>query len=74
MAAATQKSSVIHLLAESFLGHTPRWYKQAIAISLLLNVAVFLTFGPLATGWLILAEFIFTLAMALKCFPRFLMH
>ena len=69
MATATQKSSVIHLLAESFLGHTPRWYKQAIAISLLLNVVVFLTLGSLATGWLILAEFIFTLAMALKCFP-----
>lgn len=57
------------MLAESFLGHTPRWYKQAIAISLLLNVVVFLALGPLATGWLILAEFIFTLAMALKCFP-----
>lgn len=69
MATATQKNSVIHLLAESFLGHTPRWYKQAIAISLLLNVVVFLTLGSLATGWLILAEFIFTLAMALKCFP-----
>ena len=69
MTTATQKNSVIHLLAESFLGHTPRWYKQAIAISLLLNVVVYLTLGPLATGWLILAEFIFTLAMALKCFP-----
>jgi NhaB family Na+:H+ antiporter len=64
-----QKNGVIHLLSESFLGHTPRWYKQAVAISLLLNVAVFLALGPLATGWLILAEFIFTLAMALKCFP-----
>ncbi|MDH4234847.1 MAG: sodium/proton antiporter NhaB [Gallionella sp.] len=69
MTTSAQKNNVIHLLAESFLGHTPRWYKQAIAISLLLNVAVFLAFGPLTTGWLILAEFIFTLAMALKCFP-----
>ena len=69
MTTAIQKNSVIHLLSESFMGHTPRWYKQAVAISLLLNVAVFLTLGTLVTGWLILAEFIFTLAMALKCFP-----
>lgn len=69
MATVIQKNGIVHLLAESFLGHTPRWYKRAIAISLLLNVVVFLTLGPLATGWLILAEFIFTLAMALKCFP-----
>lgn len=56
-------------LAKSFLGHTPRWYKQAIVACLLLNPLVYLTVGPLVTGWLILAEFIFTLAMALKCFP-----
>jgi NhaB family Na+:H+ antiporter len=60
---------VFRALATSFLGHTPRWYKQAVAASLVLNVAVFFVLGPLATGWLILAEFIFTLAMALKCFP-----
>lgn len=69
MASVTQKNGVIHLLSESFLGHAPRWYKQAIIISLLLNAVVFMTLGPLATGWLLLAEFIFTLAMALKCFP-----
>ena len=69
MTTVMQNNGVIHLLAESFLGHTPRWYKRAIAISLLLNVVVFFTLGPLVTGWLILAEFIFTLAMALKCFP-----
>ncbi|MBI5890269.1 MAG: sodium/proton antiporter NhaB [Nitrosomonadales bacterium] len=60
---------VLRALATSFLGHTPNWYKQAIAASLVLNVAVFFLLGPLATGWLLLAEFIFTLAMALKCFP-----
>ncbi|MDH4283802.1 MAG: hypothetical protein OEV35_00635 [Gallionellaceae bacterium] len=69
MTSVTQKTGVIYLLSESFLGHAPRWYKQAVAISLLLNVVVFLTLGSLAAGWLILAEFIFTLAMALKCFP-----
>src|SRR3970040_2226800 len=60
---------VFRALATSFLGHTPRWYKQAIAASLVFNVAAYFILGPLATGWLILAEFIFTLAMALKCFP-----
>jgi Na+:H+ antiporter, NhaB family len=69
MAIATPEVSIIHVLAESFLGHTPRWYKQAIVASLLLNLVVFAVFGPLVTGWVILAEFIFTLAMALKCFP-----
>jgi len=68
MTTATQ-TSVFRILATSFLGHTPRWYKLAIVASLILNVGVFFAFGPLVTGWLILAEFIFTLAMALKCFP-----
>jgi NhaB family Na+:H+ antiporter len=68
MTTATQPG-ILNVLASSFLGHTPRWYKQAIVASLLLNFAVYLAAGPLVTGWLILAEFIFTLAMALKCFP-----
>ncbi|MBU0622553.1 MAG: sodium/proton antiporter NhaB [Gammaproteobacteria bacterium] len=68
MTTATQPG-VLNVLASSFLGHTPRWYKQAIVACLILNVAVFYTVGPLITGWLILGEFIFTLAMALKCFP-----
>lgn len=69
MTTVVQPGGLLRTFAEAFLGHTPRWYKQAVAFSLVLNVAVFATFGPLATGWLILAEFIFTLAMALKCFP-----
>ena len=69
MAVVAQADGVIRVLAESFLGHTPRWYKQAIVACLALNVGFFFGVGPLATGWLILAEFIFTLAMALKCFP-----
>lgn len=69
MATTTQADGVIQVLAASFLGHTPRWYKQAIVACLVLNVGAFFMVGPLATGWLILAEFIFTLAMALKCFP-----
>jgi Na+:H+ antiporter, NhaB family len=69
MGAPVNAAAVTSVLADSFLGHTPRWYKQAVAIGLLLNVLVFATLGPLTTGWLILGEFIFTLTMALKCFP-----
>ena len=65
----TTHDGVFRALTTSFLGHTPLWYKQAVVASLVLNVLVFAAAGPLVTGWLILAEFIFTLAMALKCFP-----
>jgi NhaB family Na+:H+ antiporter len=69
MTTAMQTGSLLGTLAESFLGHTPAWYKRAVVMALLLNMVVAAVFGPLITGWLILAEFIFTLAMALKCFP-----
>jgi len=52
-----------------FLGNTPLWYKQAVLFCLVLNVVLYFTAGPLFTAWVILAEFIGTLAMALKCFP-----
>jgi NhaB family Na+:H+ antiporter len=52
-----------------FLGNTPVWYKKAVLFALALNVAVYFTAGPLVTSWLLLLEFIGTLAMALKCFP-----
>ena len=54
---------------DMFLGPTPLWYKQAVIAALVLNVPAYLILGPLVTSWIILAEFIFTLAMALKCFP-----
>lgn len=69
MTLASGRSGVLRVLAESFLGHAPGWYKAAVFGALVLNVLVFAIFGPLTTGWLIMAEFIFTLAMALKCFP-----
>jgi len=57
------------LSMQMFLGHTPVWYKKAVLICLVLNVIAYFTLGPLLTSWLMLAEFIATLAMALKCFP-----
>ena len=52
-----------------FLGNTPVWYKQAVLAALVLNVVFYFALGSLITSWIILFEFIFTLAMALKCFP-----
>ena len=45
------------------------WYKQAVIAALVLNMPAYFILGPLVTSWIILFEFIFTLAMALKCFP-----
>ena len=62
-----------HTLSQSFgqafLGRSPGWYKLTIVGFLLLNPIVMLLAGPTVTGWLLLGEFIFTLAMALRCYP-----
>jgi Na+:H+ antiporter, NhaB family len=58
--------------ARNFLGNAPNWYKLAIVGFLLVNPLVFFfggSSGPETAGWLLLLEFIFTLAMALKCYP-----
>ena len=56
-------------LGRNFLGQSPTWYKQTILFFLILNPFVLLSLGPAVMGWLLVAEFIFTLAMALKCYP-----
>ena len=53
----------------NFLGHAPDWYKFTIVAFLLINPLVFSMLGGTVAGWLLIAEFIFTLAMALKCYP-----
>lgn len=54
---------------KSFLGNSPDWYKKTIIAFLILNPILLFTVGPTATGWIIIGEFILTLAMALKCYP-----
>ena len=54
---------------KSFLGNAPKWYKQTIIAFLIINPILLFAVGPTATGWIIIGEFIFTLAMALKCYP-----
>ncbi|MGB3910455.1 MAG: sodium/proton antiporter NhaB [Pseudolysinimonas sp.] len=56
-------------LARNFLGNAPRWYKITILAFLAANPIMFLAIDPFVGGWLLVAEFIFTLAMALKCYP-----
>ena len=60
---------------KNFLGHAPDWYKQTILAFLVINpilyficIAMSLPAGTIL-GWVILAEFIFTLAMTFKCHP-----
>lgn len=55
--------------ARNFLGDAPLWYKTTIVAFLVLNPFVLLAFGPFVAGWAFVAEFIFALAMALKCYP-----
>ncbi len=55
-------------LSQNFLGNSPIWYKQTIIAFLILNPILF-AFSPFIAGWALVIEFIFTLAMALKCYP-----
>jgi NhaB family Na+:H+ antiporter len=64
--------SLPQAFARNFLGHAPDWYKLTIVAFLIVNpLVMFLggANGPVAAGWLLLLEFIFTLAMALRCYP-----
>ena len=55
-------------LRENFLGNSPTWYKLTIIGFLILNPFL-VSFDPFIAGWVLVIEFIFTLAMALKCYP-----
>lgn len=55
-------------LWRNFLGQSPDWYKLTLLSFLIVNPLVFI-FSPFLAGWLLVAEFIFALAMALKCYP-----
>lgn len=54
---------------KNFLGSAPDWYKLAIIAFLIINPLVFFFVSPFVAGWMLVIEFIFTLAMALKCYP-----
>ena len=59
-----------------FLGDAPGWYKSTILGFLLFNPILLLILNLTSPenagfilGWILLLQFIFTLAMALKCYP-----
>ncbi len=52
-----------------FLGSAPAWYKWTILALLALNPLLLAVAGPVVTGWAVLFEFIFTLALTLRCYP-----
>lgn len=64
-------------MLQNFLGNSPQWFKSTMIGILIINTLLF--FGlPIfldhhlalqIISWLFIGEFIFTLAMALKCYP-----
>ncbi|NOZ42780.1 MAG: sodium/proton antiporter NhaB, partial [Alphaproteobacteria bacterium] len=65
--------SIMSGMTRNFLGHSPEWYKFTIIGFLILNPTILLISsseqGKYIVGWVLVVEFIFTLAMALKCYP-----
>jgi NhaB family Na+:H+ antiporter len=59
---------LMRALSANFLGNSPAWYKLTILAFLALNPILFAMNGYIA-GWILVIEFIFTLAMALRCYP-----
>ena len=74
-------NGVMRSLSANFLGSAPVWYKFTTLLFLVINPLIFFSasiFGGSAeavywahftAGWALIIEFIFTLAMALKCYP-----
>jgi len=62
------ETSFASAMTKNFLGNAPTWYKQAIIAFLIINPILFMV-DPFVAGWVLVIEFIFTLAMALKCYP-----
>lgn len=61
-------SSMLFAIKSNFLGNAPDWYKNTILSFLVLNPILY-NIDPFTAGWILIVEFIFTLAMALKCYP-----
>lgn len=62
-------NSLWRAFADNFLGQAPDWYKWTIIAFLVLNPILLFAAGSFVAGWVLVGEFIFTLAMALRCYP-----
>ena len=66
---------MINTIQKMFLGNSPSWYKSTIVVFLIINPIALIVLnslnynGEFIVGWMFLLEFIFTLALALKCYP-----
>ena len=61
--------TIAQSVMDNFLGNAASWYKLTIIGFLLVNPIVLTVAGPFVAGWVLVGEFIFCLAMALKCYP-----
>ena len=63
--------SIPHALWLNFLGDSPDWYKYTIIAFLIINPILIAIpgVGVTVVGWFLVIQFIFTLAMALTCYP-----
>ncbi len=66
-----EAKSLPHAFWQGFLGSSPDWYKYTIITFLIINpILLFIPgIGVTVVGWVLVLEFIFTLAMALTCYP-----
>lgn len=55
-------------MINQFLGNSPKWFKFTMIAFLIINIPIFYI-NPTICAWLFIGEFIFCLAMALKCYP-----
>ena len=55
-------------MLKQFLGNSPNWFKFTMIAFLIINVPLYFI-NPFVCGWVFIGEFIFCLAMALKCYP-----
>jgi len=62
-------TNLTQAFTKNFLGQSPAWYKLTIVGFLILNPILVATTGSFVAGWVLIIEFIFCLAMALKCYP-----
>ena len=60
--------TIAQSVMDNFLGNAASWYKLTIILFLIVNPLVMLI-DPFVAGWVLVGEFIFCLAMALKCYP-----
>lgn len=51
------------------MGNSPMWYKELILVFLIINPILFYFTDATFVAWIMLTEFIITLALALQCYP-----